>query len=75
MSKSFFVRRYLLVFAIAATVIGLAQYLKGQTLNYAVREALIWGAISSLVYTSILAYKLRHLRAPSGSTGTGGAGS
>jgi len=64
MSVSFFVRRYLLVFAVATVVIGLAQYLKGHTLDYCIREAITWGAISALVYTSVLAYKLRHLGAP-----------
>jgi hypothetical protein len=71
MSLAFFVRRYLLVFAIAAVVIGIAQFLKGRTPDYSIREAIVWGAISALVYTCVLAYKLRHLRAPV-PEGTGG---
>jgi hypothetical protein len=59
MTTSFFVRRYFLAFVIAAVVIGVAQYLEGHTVDYSVREALIWGPISALVYTSVLAYKLR----------------
>ena len=62
MGMSFFVRRFLWAFVIATVVIGLAQYLKGHPMDYAVREALIWGLISALVYISVLAYKLRHLR-------------
>lgn len=63
MGTWFFIRRFLAAFAIATVVIGLAQYLKGHSVDYALREALVWGVISSLVYTSVLAYKLRHLRA------------
>ena len=64
MSVSFFVRRYFFAFAIAAVVIGVAQFLKGHTPEYSIREAIVWGAISALVYTCVLAYKLRHLRVP-----------
>lgn len=69
MGASFFVRRYVLVLVLASVVISLAQYLKGHTVAYSVREGLIWGAIASLVYTSVLAYKLRHLRAAAGPGG------
>jgi hypothetical protein len=64
MSIAFYVRRFLLAFVIAAIVICLAQYLKGHTLEFSLREGLIWGVISSAVYTGVLAYKLRHLPAP-----------
>ena len=71
MDTWFYVRRYLAAFAIAAVVIGVAQYLKGHAVDYAIREGLTWGAISSLVYTSVLAYKLRHLRAAAKDSGPG----
>ena len=73
MGASFFVRRYVLVLVLASVVISLAQYLKGHTVAYSVREGLTWGAIASLVYTSVLAYKLRHLRAAAGPGGTNGS--
>ena len=70
MAASFFVCRYVLVLVLATVVISLAQYLKRHTVAYSVREDLTWGAISSLVYTSVLAYKLRPLRATAGPGGT-----
>ena len=63
MSTTFFVRRFLLVLVVATAVIGLAQYLKGHTIDYSIREALIWGLVTAVVYTSVLAYKLRRVRA------------
>ena len=72
MDTRFYVRRYLAAFVIATVVIGVAQYLKGHSFDYAIREGLTWGAISSLVYTSVLAYKLRHLRAAARDSGPDG---
>ena len=59
MPLSFFVRRFLLAFVIAAPVISVAQFLKGHPLALAVPDGLLWGAISAAVYTLVLAYKLR----------------
>jgi hypothetical protein len=64
MTISFYVRRFLLAFAIAAVVISLAQYLKGHTMDFSIREGLLWGVISAAVYTGVLAYKLRKLPTP-----------
>jgi hypothetical protein len=55
----FFVRRFLIAFVIAAAVISAAQFLKGHPLALAIPDGLLWGAISSAVYTLVLAYKLR----------------
>ena len=60
MPLSFYVRRFLLVFVVASIVISAAQMLKGHPIELAAPDGLLWGAISSLVYTSVLAYKLRN---------------
>ena len=62
MPLSFYLRRFLLAFAVSSVVIAVAQYLKGHPVELAVPDGLLWGAISSVVYTSVLAYKLRNSR-------------
>ena len=74
MSTSFYIRRFLVAFAIAAFVITVAQFLKGHAAAFAVREGLLWGVISSAVYTGVLAYKLRKVPAPPKGPDVGGAG-
>jgi len=59
MPVSFYFRRYLLAFVVSSIVIATAQVLKGHPLALAAPDGLLWGAISSAVYTSVLAYKLR----------------
>ena len=73
MTTSFYVRRFLVAFAIAAIVIAVVQLLKGHTAALAFREGLLWGVISSGVYTGVLAYKLRNLPAPPNDPDMGGA--
>ena len=60
MSVSFYLRRYLLVFVVSSIIIAIAQFLKGHPWELAAPDGLLWGAISSAVYTSVLAYKLRN---------------
>lgn len=62
MSQGLLLRRFLQAFAIAAATIGLAQFLKGHALDYCVREALAWGLATAVVYTAVLAWKLRNPR-------------
>jgi hypothetical protein len=59
MPTGLLVRRFLLAFAIATVAIGLAQWLKGHAIDYCIREALAWGLVTAVVYTSVLAWKLR----------------
>ena len=66
MTPTFFLRRFLQALAIAVVVIGAAQYLKGNTIDHSIREAVIWGLVSATVYTAVLAYKSRHLIANKG---------
>ena len=60
MASTLFVRRFLQAFAIASVAIGLAQWLKGHPVDHCIREALAWGLVTAVVYTAVLAYKLRH---------------
>ena len=50
MGKVFWIRRYLTVFVVAASLIGGSQLLRGHTLGYSATHGLIWGAISSTVF-------------------------
>jgi hypothetical protein len=59
MPLTFFVRRFLIAFVIATTVISVAQLLKGHPVALAAPDGALWGAISSAIYTLVLAYKLR----------------
>jgi len=56
----FYVRRFVLAFAVSATVISIAQLLKGNPLNLVVPDGLLWGAITAAIYTAVLGYKLRN---------------
>ena len=60
MPFSFYVRRYLLVFAVSTLVISTAQVLKGHSLRLSAPDGALWGAITALVYCLVLAYKLRN---------------
>jgi hypothetical protein len=64
MGTSFWVRRVLFSFLVATLFIAAARLLRGHPLDYAIKEGLLWGAFSSLVYTLVLAYKLRGVRSP-----------
>lgn len=74
MGTSFWLRRSLFAFVVAAIVIAVIQLMKGHALDYSITQGLVWGLISSLVYISVLAYKLRHKRGvpPNDSPGSGG---
>ena len=43
----------------AFVVIAGAQLLKGNTLEYALSEGLLWSAISAAIFTAARAYRLR----------------
>jgi hypothetical protein len=74
MPLSFFARRFLIAFVIAATVISVAQVLKGHPIALAAPDGALWGAISSAVYTLVLAYKLRRSACYAKSEPQGGPG-
>lgn len=59
MGTSFWVRRFLLVFGIAFIVIAAAQLVQGESLNYAVTQALLWAAISATIFTGARIYQSR----------------
>ena len=57
MSKSFWIRRFLTVFALAYLVIAVAQLLKGHTLIYAATQAALWSLIATTVFTASRIYQ------------------
>ena len=73
MGTAFWIRRYLTAFVVAAFVIAVAQLMKGNVFEYSITQGLVWGIVSSLVYISVLAYRLRHIRdaPPNDSPGNG----
>ena len=57
--KAKLIRGFLVVLAGAFVLIAAAQLLKGNTLEYAVSEGLLWAAISATIFTVARAYRLR----------------
>ena len=59
MGTAFWIRRFLLVFAGALVIISSAQLAKGNTLEYAMTEGLLWAAITAALFTGARIYKSR----------------
>jgi len=59
MAPFFWIRRFFLVFAAAVAVIGGAQFLKGQTVRYAVSQGLLWGITTAAIYLAAAIYRFR----------------
>lgn len=59
MSKSFWIKRTLLVLAASFAVIAAGQYLRSKSWNHALTEATVWGSIATAVYLVVLWRKLR----------------
>ena len=57
--KARLIRGFLVVVAGAFVVIAAAQLLKGNTLEYAATEGLLWAVIAATVFTVARAYRLR----------------
>ncbi|HEY5366526.1 MAG TPA: hypothetical protein VIL19_08625 [Casimicrobiaceae bacterium] len=62
MGIAFWVRRFLLVFAIAAVLICVAQLLKGRTLDYSLAQGFLWAAIAASVATLVNVVRSRNRR-------------
>lgn len=52
MGAAFWIKRFLTVFVGAVLVIGVAQYLKGNTVAYALTHGAVWGFITASVFTA-----------------------
>ena len=59
MSTGFWIRRFAIVFLGAFALIALAQWLKGNSAVYALRQGAIWGLISSSVFIAARVYHSR----------------
>jgi hypothetical protein len=57
--KAKLLRGFLVVVAGAFVVIAAAQLLKGNSLEYAATEGLLWAVISATIFTVARAYRLR----------------
>lgn len=51
MGTGFWIKRFLVVLAIAFGVIFAAQWLKGRGVEYAATQAAVWSVVSALVFT------------------------
>ena len=52
MGTAFWIRRFITVLALASVLIALAQWARGQTLQYAITQGAIWGFVSAAVFTA-----------------------
>jgi predicted transcriptional regulator len=59
MGIAFWIRRFLLVFAGALVIISGARLAKGNTLEYALTDGLLWAAITAAAFTAVRIYKSR----------------
>ena len=59
MGATFWIRRFLLVFATGLAIITGAQMLKGHTLGYSVSEGLLWAAVAASIFTGGRIYQSR----------------
>jgi hypothetical protein len=57
MGMAFWIRRYVVVFCIALVVIGVAQWLKGKSVDAALSHALLWSAMSTSVFIAARMYQ------------------
>ena len=59
MGPRFWIRRFLVVFAGAFTIICGVQFLKHRDFHYAVTQGLIWGGITATVFAVARIYQSR----------------
>lgn len=59
MGKTFWVRRYLTVFAGALFIIAASHLLRGRPLDYAASQGLIWALVTASVFTAARIYQSR----------------
>lgn len=59
MGMAFWIRRFVLVYLVALVAIGAAQWLRGRSIEVAMEHALVWAAISSVVFVSARLYQAR----------------
>ncbi len=62
MGVAFWIRRFVLVYLIALVAIGAAQWLRGRSIEVAAEHALIWAAVSAVVFISVRLYHARRGR-------------
>lgn len=59
MGMVFWIKRFFLVMSGAFVVISAAQWLKGHSLEYALTQGAIWGAIAAGIFVSARIYQSR----------------
>ena len=55
----FWIRRWCLAFVVAGLVIAASHWLRQRGLDYAVREGLLWGAITASVFVAARLWQSR----------------
>ena len=59
MGTAFWIRRFFTVLVFAAVIIGVVQWAKGHTWQYASIQGATWGLISATVFTAARIYQSR----------------
>jgi hypothetical protein len=56
---AFWIRRFFTVLVLVGVVVALTQWAKGNTFQYAITQAAIWGCMSAAVFTVARIYQSR----------------
>lgn len=59
MSIKFWILRFTSALVVVFFVIFIAQYLKSDSTQYALTQAVIWGPATAIIYTAVLFFKLK----------------
>jgi hypothetical protein len=59
MGTAFWVRRFIAVLLLVGAIVALGQWMRGHTLQYAGIQGLIWGPITSAVFTTARIFQSR----------------
>lgn len=60
MSIMFWIKRFLIVFACASSIIFAAQMIKGHRLAYSVMQGVVWGSIAAVIFTGARIFQSRN---------------
>lgn len=59
MGSTYWIRRFIPAWVFAFVVIGASRLLRGHHLSFAVREGLIWGTFTAVLYLIVVYFRWR----------------
>ena len=62
MGMAFWIRRFIVIFAMAFVVIGAGQLLRNHTASHSATQALIWAAVSTSIFIASRIHQSRKRR-------------